>query len=913
MEEHKPIALTLTEHWKKEEELKSYNLTDFQLASFYCRKEILHGGAAVYVRHGTSWKKRNDLMELSEDLMFECAAIELILNNVRTVILSVYRTPNTDIDLFLGKIDTLLNKLIDDKVLIFLTGDFNVNILRDDCKTAAFLSLLSSYDLLPAIFEPTRFGSGAQSCIDNIFTNSKNFAGEILHTHISDHTGQKVAFELDGASTSITLNRRVFGLHERQLFRHMLAGQDWRMIYQVNESDVEEQWVVFMNLLIPIFNHCFLIKSFRVKTENKSYYNSPAVAKCKRELDVLLVLSRNDEAYGEAYKTTKLEYDKALKQARRDCYSQRILCSQNKSKSTWQIVNEVRGGACNVKDIDIAGSPQEMSNVFNTYMVGAAPSLVKNLKGKKDISNIAYNPNSMFVTPVTDVEILDIINSLKNKKSSGYDEISVNILKDCAKEISSPLSYIINNSFLHGIFPGNLKLAVVKPIYKKGDPALPESYRPISLLPTFSKIFEKAMCTRLMSFFSAHKLINPSQHGFLAGKSIETAVYDFVNEIVAHFESGHIALGSFLDLSKAFDCLDHALLLEKLERYGIRGRPLEWVQSYLQSRVQRVVIQKEGHKYFSDDKPVTMGVPQGSVMGPFLFICYINDLGIRLSNEMVTVVNYADDTSILVGGCSVDDVVTGAADCLGSSQQWFEGNSLLLNAQKSNFILFRTRQSNVVCPDSVELLSQDMPLSSESKFLGMYVDCHLGWEGEIEYVSGKLNACCYLLRVLRSYVDLPVLLTVYHANFNSILRYGNLMWGNSINALRVFKIQKRALRTMLGMHRLESCRGIFRRNNLLTLAGLHVYECVVFLRKNQHLFTGELPQHDHNTRSINYNIPSHRLTLSKRNPMYSCIKYYNKLPQDLKLIEKTSHFKIAVFQLLIEKEPYSVAEFLSGG
>lgn len=260
--------------------------------------------------------------------------------------------------------------------------------------------------------------------------------------------------------------------------------------------------------------------------------------------------------------------------------------------------------------------------------------------------------------------------------STGYDEISSNLITKCAEELATPLCHIINNSFKYGIFPDTLKLALVKPLHKKGDSTLQEKYRPISLIPTFSKMFEIAMASGLLSFFYSEKLLSSAQHGYLKGKSVETAVYDFIDRILSGFEDRKLSMGIFLDLSKAFDSLDHSIILEKLEHYGVRGPSLEWISSYLTNRRQRVVIQRDGERYFSSEGTLKLGIPQGSVLGPILFIFYVNNFASEVLVPKSHSVLFADDTNILVVGSTLPELLGITNEQLKKAQDWFSVNRL---------------------------------------------------------------------------------------------------------------------------------------------------------------------------------------------------------------------------------------------
>ena len=904
--------LCVTEHWQSIQELQAYNIDKFRLASSYCRQVGEHGGSAIYIKEGLKWKPRKDLEELAEHYIFECSAIQVYLENFKIVLLSIYRNSMSNVEHFFLKLESCLSILVNENVTVFIAGDFNVNILACDGTSVNFLCLLGSYNIFPSITDFTRITNTSRSCIDNIFTNCTNYRTSILNTHLSDHTAQKLTFKCSAQKkTQVIIKKRNFSTENIKYFKQCLREQDWATLFEADIANVEAQWDCFVCIFFPIFEQFFPLKSLRMQTKKKSRYTSPEIILCKQELDNLLPLSHVDHECLEEYKVLKRKYNTLLQNERKSQYKNRILNSPNKSKGVWQIVNEIRGSVANGDHHLPDGDPQVLSNNFNVFFSNVATNLISQLPLVDFDSKISFNLSSMFLKPVSATEIFNIINSLRNSKSSGIDEISSNLLRNCAKELCAPLCYIINNSFREGIFPSKLKMSLVKPLFKKGDPEILDNYRPISLPSTFSKIFEKAMCTRLMDFLSAMNIINKGQHGFLIGKSIETAVFDFIERILDIFENKELGFGACLDLSKAFDCLDYAFLLDKLNKYGIRGPAQEWLRSYLSNRGQKISIVRKGKHYISDTNPINMGVPQGSVIGPILFVIYMNDLPLEFRDPGITIINYADDTNILVKSKNLQDLLNNANNCLELANNWFLKNKLILNTSKSNFLIFRSKQLLVDLPDQVDLLSQNVTLSKETKFLGIYINEHLSWIKEIDYTCSRLSGVCYTLKVLKSYLDLDTLKVVYYANFYSVMKYGVAFWGGSSHSSRVFIIQKRALRTILGLTSVESCRSHFRSTGILTFYGVFIHECVVFLFKNRDKFLNYEINHTYNTRSDAYNIPVHRMALSEKNVLYSCVKFFNRLPKRIRSVKTLREFKNAVFQLLLDREPYTVDEFLS--
>ena len=246
----------------------------------------------------------------------------------------------------------------------------------------------------------------------------------------------------------------------------------------------------------------------------------------------------------------------------------------------WAICNEIKGNENKEFGIQIEGDPDYAANKYNDHLLATVPKLLKYLIHVLFDWKVNANIKSIFLTPKTPDEISEIAKQLKNKHSSGYDEILTSIVKIAIPHIQNVLCSIINNSFKYGIFPDHLKIAVIIPLYKKGNPENFDNYRPISLLPGLSKIFEKAMYSRLTTFLKQCNIFNECEHGFLAGKSTQTAIFRYVQYILEHLKKGKIGLGMLLDLSKAYDCLDRALLMRKLEMYGARGNAGKWISPY---------------------------------------------------------------------------------------------------------------------------------------------------------------------------------------------------------------------------------------------------------------------------------------------------------------------------------------------
>jgi len=375
--------------------------------------------------------------------------------------------------------------------------------------------------------------------------------------------------------------------------------------------------------------------------------------------------------------------------------------------------------------------------------------------------------------PTSPIEVLNCVNNLTTS-SAGIDDIHPKVVKAVSHIVSPVLSHIINLSFITGVVPADLKAARVTPIFKSGDPKSKGNYRPISVLNCFSKIFEKLMFNRLFDYFSKYNLFFSSQYGFLPGRSTSHALLHFTNNILSAFEGKQIACGIFLDLSKAFDTLDHNILVNKLQHYGIRGTALAWFSNYLSNRKQCVNVNGNSSEFLN----ITTGVPQGSILGPLLFIIYVNDLYRCTDNFTFTL--YADDTNILCIGKHPDQVIATVNHEMPKVINWFKSNRLHLNKKKTIAVLFRPIQKQI--DDASLHISIDMQTINFSncvKFLGVTIDTNLSWSVHINNIVSKLSKGVGVISRLRHTLPTNLLIKIYYILIMPYLTYCCVIWGNS--------------------------------------------------------------------------------------------------------------------------------------
>nr|CAI5836289.1 unnamed protein product [Callosobruchus analis] len=579
----------LPEHWKPQEVLAYLTLKGFNVTCAFCRQsnqgENTYGGSAVYVRRDIKGKRNKKQVQMSEEGTFKCASVQCSFSNEIVVIVSIYRPPSGSFDMFVQKLERLLIDVSKDNNLIIIGGDFNVELIQDNPRKMEMVALLDTFNLRQTIFENTC----AHNCNDNFFTNITDWQSCVFERHISDHQAQMLTFVTQVKSNISHKYGRYCSQENESNFLALLS-----LIYELATGDVNTQWKIFIDTYteFPIKNYVSL-----------------------------LALCKYNPQYRTLYNFTKKEYGTLVINKKSSLYEERIASSDNKNKTMWFICTEILGKNYKNDQYQIEGYPIDIVNDFNNFFINVVPNMRDFPKQALDIQNIFYNNCSLHCALVNGPDIIEAAACLKNKYSSGEDDLQICIVKYSIKQIKDVLAYIVGNGFMYGIFPEQLKMAVIKPVFKSGESDSINSYRPISTLSSFSKLFEYIMCKKVLSFFNTCNIFSDSQHGFLKGRSTQTAIFQFTKKIL---EEDLLALGLFLDLSKPYDCLDRELLIKKLERYG--GNVKKWFECYPSERRHRVESIKNQTKVKSDACKNMIGVPQGNVVGPVLFIILINDL-----------------------------------------------------------------------------------------------------------------------------------------------------------------------------------------------------------------------------------------------------------------------------------------------
>lgn len=917
-----PEIVCLTETWLSTNEAKTFKIDKYRVANYYCRENTRGGGVAILVREDLSFSVKDITKTGLAEQIFEATSVVVSVKNINITVNCLYRSPDAILESFIVSLEKLLTYFLKTKGPKFICGDFNCNFLLNNQSTCDLLNLLSSFGYNKCFTEHSRVQKDSRTLIDNVFSDIDTdlISTKTIDNIISDHNAQLLSFDLPQTGSNIgNVRKRDFSDENKNYFQFLLAKEMWQEVYL--EPDVNKKFEVFHNTFSSLFNIAFPVK---VKRNRKITKKKPWITRniieegiFIRDLYKQTKLSNNPDLKIR-YNILKINHQENIKNSKKAYYENKIINSTNKCKTMWGIVRENTNVGRNKKQLpstiinlknEILTKPQNIANGFNTNFINSVSELTSTFNFETfDITNIQeVNNNTMYLMPITEIEVADIINSVCKKKSSGPDDVPCCLIKEFSTYLISILTYLINLSFENGQFPQQLKAALIIPVHKKNDLHCMENYRPIALLSIFSKIYEKAFEIRLNSFLIKYHLLTPRQYGFCKKKSTQDAVLSFYEKILHNFDNKLLSAGIFFDLSRAFDTISHKLLLKKLEIYGIRGPALEWIKSYLLERTQTVKVVHDGIEYLSDSVNVLTGVPQGSVLGPLLFIIFVNDLVTNLNNCFLTL--FADDTSSIITAANVDLLSKNATICVDKISQWCHNNGLILNQQKTVFLMFSPIRTKL---DFSLLVRGNRNLQQKelTKFLGVHMDMHMSWEAHIENLTKRLASLNFALLQMRDTVDADTLKMFYYGCIHSVLQYCILCWGNSSGISKVFILQKRIVRSMFKLDYNTSCRDSFKQHGILTIYCIYILQSVCFVRKNidNLLKCGEVNKYS--TRSEkNIYVPPHRLEQTKRGPFISSIKMYNHLPQIIKDASSFMIFKKLVKRFLAERCFYSYEEY----
>lgn len=783
---------------------------------------------------------RRDLAVHIEEPDFHDANCLAIKPNKCTVMLAIYRPPGyRNINKFIESMNNILIKYSKIQNII-IVGDINIDITdsNKDINSNLYLDMLAFHGILPGHTLPTH----NKTCLDHVLLKTRLAAYcLVLETTLTDHYSVALYFPTRQQLKPPNITNRI----NYESLTHELKKFDFSFLYTITDANIATDYFIKTLQTLVLSNS----KQVNMSRRNRILkpWITPGVLRCIKNRDNLhkkVKKDPNNDSLQITFKRYRNFCCNLLKNLKRNYGKQQIQSAHKDNKKLWKAIKEITNTVKskeNATNLLRAENPKQAINSVNNFFANIGKSLaekilVRNIPAlpRKQIRN----PKSFVLLSTDEDEVKTTLTNLKSDCAIGIDQIPADVLKINKDILSSPISYICNLCFSTGVIPTALKKSRIHPIHKAGNRDCVNNYRPISILSSLSKVIERLINKRLVKFLEDNKLISHAQYGFRSKMSTSDAVHELTNHIVNDIDNKKKTIAIFLDLAKAFDTVSVQILIEKLELMGIRGLQLKLFESYLSNRTQCVKIDN----ITSDEATIQYGVPQGSILGPTLFLAYINDL-CQLGFQNGKIVTFADDTALLFSGDTWNEVFLYAQQGFNDVTRWLNENMLTLNVEKTKYIMFSLKtieaSNNIVnykiishsCDnfDGGGCTCPELQRTRSIKYLGIMIDDKLNFHCHIDMISARVRKLIAIFKNLRHVADKELIKSVYLALCQPQLFYCIDVWGGATKShfLKIERAQRAILKVSHSLPFYHPTTDLYKQVRVLTVRQLFVLQTII--------------------------------------------------------------------------------------
>lgn len=885
------------------------------------RKSGKGGGILIFIKNKYKIKK-----ETSLTIHFESCMCQINVSpKLNLTLLAMYRPPNSNTELFMQELQRIVE--VNQREFFIIVGDMNINISESNRISEKYLSILYNNGFISKINCPTReeyrTNDLVSNCIDHLFVRSKNYdsKGAVIRSKISDHYFTSVEILLPCELISNTNPIKTKTYINKTVLKNQLKER-----LQLNNTEAISNSNNLMNYLVESFSaaRTLATRTFQPRkklTMQKNWMNKE-ILKLMTERDKTFRMIRRSNC-PETKTLIRNKYNKLRNQVTREInaakeryYSRSLENAKTDIKITWNLINEILGRKRKAYDdiqlmMNFQGDAKSIADQF-TQFFGKIYNETSHTCDKKLYKVLPITSiQTMFLPDITEEELKRIIQTLK-RKGPGIDNIAISDIVDNLDVLLGPIHKICQMSLREGRVPEKLKHAIVKPVFKKGEKSEMTNYRPISILPAIDKIIEKYIAEKLITFLNKYKLIDDNQYGFRKDKNTQTLLETFSNYVNTCLDKNLHVLVIFVDFSKAFDSINHKVLIELLGKIGIRGTLLDWMRDYLNNRKMSSKVQG----MYSDEIIVGKGVPQGSILGPLLYLLYVND--VRCSFKSCSYYLYADDTVIISSHQNLTDANEMIQKDFNNFQKWAHDKELVINKEKTTVMHIRSPHlryhhipqvlfhSNDCLHNNSDILNCDcanvLPMVKNQKYLGLVIDEHFTWSNHISILCEKLRLVNNRFYWLKRILSKECLKSVYHSLFESHIAYGITVYGFASDYILkpLIRLQDSVVKKICAGIVDEDFDVYYRSLDLLSFSKLLTYKSII--NNYSRLQNCEVIGHSYGTRQmLQGNLISAPFTnkYGKRTFNFAIPKIFNSLPLELRIIKKLSRLKVALKEWLI--------------